>query len=726
MKNSLRLVSPLLLMLLLSVTAAWAQQRQLTSASQLKEQIQKMLAIESNSSTPAEIKEVNRVLLAGRRAQLRELLQQRLDALLKYRADLVDSMTPDLDAALRKEINGLIAELREVGSVPVERPTRRRATHAIFANEVSATAAEVPKSAGLTLEGVPPSDPVQAAVSDKVEISAANLVTSETPDASVRVTDPDVMTLRVTVTDDKGAKVFPKEGNYKEVKVEGRGSRTDQAIDIEVKEGKNTITVIGVRNDGQLLQAKPFEVTRKAAPTVAAKDGEKKTEATTTKIKINEPKKGEIYRNAERIPLRVTVDTSKEDKDKIETVQLVVSNKMKPVLQDSDTIKITYGEESNAKAKESVVNLRLLNGENDVTLFNYDADRNPKNATTMKITCSGDNCGTLPPVSTIPSNNMHMRAVVGLEQAGASSAESDNRPFLDLFFFGPLRYGNTCKGRSGNLTPGSDDCYPVWSTWGNVRFSSVPQQISAFGALASSFVSPLAEGRLTELVQGFNFMAGVDRYLFSTDKDFISPIPGVRFRSSVYLTAGFGAISPLTPQRSAQIFRIPAATNPQQVEFLRDFPEAARPGAEFIAFVAPERDRFLRQYYGGLRFKTHFIDKEGNVINRFPAILDATFGQSESVTGGRLRGPVFRLEAFYPFPIKEASFLYFYGSAFMKVGGKKSIKTPFILTAAESTVQLTQDNVVITTRQLDRDFFRIGIGVNLTDLFNRQRPPDAR
>ncbi|HKG14793.1 MAG TPA: hypothetical protein VKB12_15810 [Pyrinomonadaceae bacterium] len=164
---------------------------------------------------------------------------------------------------------------------------------------------------------------------------------------------------------------------------------------------------------------------------------------------------------------------------------------------------------------------------------------------------------------------------------------------------------------------------------------------------------------------------------------------------------------------------------------------------KYIAFVFPDRDRFLRQFYAGVRFKTFYYEKDGSLINRFPAVLDVMLGQNEAVTGGKLkndvsddngriigrkRSYVLRLEAFYPFPIKEASFLYLYGTAMMKVGGGGvKINTPLFLDPAAGDISITSNDVFIApTLQSNRDYYRFGIGVNLNDLFNRKPPPEEQ
>jgi hypothetical protein len=249
----------------------------------------------------------------------------------------------------------------------------------------------------------------------------------------------------------------------------------------------------------------------------------------------------------------------------------------------------------------------------------------------------------------------------------------------------------------------------------------------------------LAEGKLTNsLIQSFDFLAGLDVRVFGSNKYSLGILPKIRQRTEFYFVGGGGAISPLTTTKSAnsQIFAVPTTTSSQRDLFVARYGEVAA-SKKYIAFVFPERDRFLRQFYGGVRFKTYYYDKDETLINRFPAIVDVMFGQNEAVTGGQLkadviddhgkvigrkRAYVIRVEAFYPFPIKEASFLYLFGTAMMKIGnGGVKINTPLILDTAPSSVLVTSDDVFVTpTLQTNRDLYRIGIGVNLIDLFNRK------
>ncbi|MGH9969808.1 MAG: Ig domain-containing protein [Pyrinomonadaceae bacterium] len=313
-------------------------------------------------------------------------------------------------------------------------------------------------------------------------------------------------------------------------------------------------------------------------------------------------------------------------------------------------------------------------------------------------------------VSSIPLNSLNTRAIVGFEQVGASASDSSSKPFLDFFFTAPLWF----KQESDELSR--------LSLWGNIRLAAVPSQVTTLGVLPTTFVNQVSDGKLSELIQGFDFNVGPEMRLHST-KSFFSLIPGVKQRIDVYLAGGFGAISPLNPKQreNVQIFTVPLTTSPQYEEFKSRFPEAAASGKPYVAFTFPERDRFLRQYYAGLRFKTHFSNG-GGIINRFPAIFDLMVGRNEAVTGGKLEHAVLRMEGFYPLPIKNADFLYIYGTAMMKLGGGGvKITKPIFLDTPGSTVGLSSpDLFIVPNRQNNSDYYRVGVGVDLTKLFNRK------
>jgi len=304
-----------------------------------------------------------------------------------------------------------------------------------------------------------------------------------------------------------------------------------------------------------------------------------------------------------------------------------------------------------------------------------------------------------------PLSSMNKRFIVGFEQTGAASTESQSRPFFDLFINTPITKATITERAR-------------FSIWGDVRLTSTPEQVKAFGDVSANPVASITGGKLNQLALSFDFVVGPEIKI----SDF--------GHTNVSFIGAFGAVSPLSPKQSAQIFQVPDPASSQADTFFKQYPGAK--GRQFIGFITPDRDRFLRQYFGGLRFKTYAYkaatrDKDGRIIkdeqpeDYFPAMLDVTFGQSEAVTGGRLHKFVVGIDGFYPLPFKDndkRKFLYLFGSAKFKAGGPKTITTPFILDTAASSISITDPKVFIADpTQSNRDVFRIGLGVDLIELF---------
>ncbi len=429
----------------------------------------------------------------------------------------------------------------------------------------------------------------------------------------------------------------------------------------------------------------------------------------------------------------------------------------------SDTVDI---QDKNEEArKEFPVSVRIIKGTNTIAFFN-EADRKElKQRDAIDVVCEGDHCPENFDVAQFSSSGQNRRVIVGFEQAGGSSALSETKPVLDFFFMLPFIFDpqRRCAKLPDNPTEAQriiyDDCVarnlrrrqePRLGFWGDVRLAATPDQIAAAQVFPTSLVNQVDKPKSIDLVQSFDFLAGVEGKLKSATGTFLSPIPGLRQKMVLYFAAGAGAISPLTTRKeSIQIFNVPGVNDARRAEFINRY-GTPPDGKEFIAVVPIDRDRFLRQWYGGLRLKTFYCDDSecNRFKNSFPAIVDFMFGQNEAVTGGsrkhggtldpnnpdKLIGQknayVLRVDGFYPFPIKEASFIYFYGTAIMKVGGGGAkITTPLFLDNPGTTVEISDPKVympptnILRLQQPDRDYYKFGVGVNLTDLLNRKSSP---
>jgi len=318
-----------------------------------------------------------------------------------------------------------------------------------------------------------------------------------------------------------------------------------------------------------------------------------------------------------------------------------------------------------------------------------------------------------------------LRTIVGFEQAGVSAAESKQNFFFDLLYDRPL---------GPRVDP---DLGAALRGWGNLRISSVPQQVTTSVAqFAADFAQQVGNLKVNQVAQSFEFLGGIEYRLLPVppkkEKDqreksrqdaigyAIAPPFNTNLREvvSLNLIVGGGVITPLTPQDSVKIFDVP--TN--QPSFLTQYPQAN--GKQFVAFTLPDRNRFFRQAYAGFRLKSHFLGDTARV--RYPETFDITYGFNESITGGQIHGGVLRLEGFVPIPYAPASWIYFFGTGMFKPGGHAVTTSPFLLQAAPAGTLPTDPNaVVITTPQANRDYYRIGMGVDFIELVKNwgKKPP---
>jgi hypothetical protein len=364
--------------------------------------------------------------------------------------------------------------------------------------------------------------------------------------------------------------------------------------------------------------------------------------------------------------------------------------------------------------------IRVVEGDNRVTVFDAQDIGNPEKRATVMVRCTGSKCGYVD-----SGSSQTVRMSVGFEQAGASSATSETKPFLDFFFTTPLRFMGA-------------EQIPRLSAWGLIRLSTTPEQTAAAGAFPSNLINQVSQTRETiGLVQSFDYLAGVEWRVFGTDGKYLGLGSNAR-KAHFYLVAGGGAINPLSSQKeTVQIFRVPDAGSSQRELFVSRFGTEAA-AKSFIGFVFPERDRFLRQFYGGLRLKTFDCEDAActRYRNRFPATFDFMVGQNEAVTGGRLKNDitddtgkiigrkrswVLRFDAFLPLSVRGAAFN-LYGTALLKVGnGGVRITTPLFLDQAPGEILITNPNVFVAPNlQLDRDYYKIGVGFDLMRLILRQ------
>jgi hypothetical protein len=153
-----------------------------------------------------------------------------------------------------------------------------------------------------------------------------------------------------------------------------------------------------------------------------------------------------------------------------------------------------------------------------------------------------------------------------------------------------------------------------------------------------------------------------------------------------------------------------------------------------IAFAPQDRTSFLAKDIVGVRIIDRLSTNaaSGCQVNSADTridtcargITDFTVGQDADITGGYMRHLVFKTNFVYP--IRKAGGLYIFGSAAIRMEHNKD-SNPLILTqttiatsagsATPGQVTIPSSSIfVLPLRQSDRDFYRIGIGVDLASI----------
>jgi hypothetical protein len=300
--------------------------------------------------------------------------------------------------------------------------------------------------------------------------------------------------------------------------------------------------------------------------------------------------------------------------------------------------------------------------------------------------------------------NRNIRLLVGLEQAGANSAQSETQPFIDLFVNVPL---------------GKRNALPQASLFTNFRLASSPKQEVANLALPSSLGAFLPGGNqfnnVNNLVKSFQVKVGLERAFIYGENLTISGMFGV------------GATSSLSSQNSAQVFKIPRLANGEVTpEFKAAFPDITDfTGKQNIILVSGERDRFLRNWFVGARVKYNFF------ADTYPANLDLTFGQDEVITS-KLKGIVFKMEGFMPIPVKKWKYVFIGASFNSRLTRRVNIFTPQLFLEPVANFNLFDNSNIIRNvsdtpfATSNRDNYSLRIGFDLAYFLNKKDNEDQK
>jgi hypothetical protein len=119
-----------------------------------------------------------------------------------------------------------------------------------------------------------------------------------------------------------------------------------------------------------------------------------------------------------------------------------------------------------------------------------------------------------------------------------------------------------------------------------------------------------------------------------------------------------------------------------------------------------------------------FYDEYGNPLPA-PAMVTASLGQHELVSGGKLRGVVGNFEGFYPFRLKTPALTVFlFGRANLRLASHAVESQPIVLQRAKDAsgqqdIPISDPGVVIIAEPSRRDMYTIGVGMDFASLLGK-------
>ena len=325
------------------------------------------------------------------------------------------------------------------------------------------------------------------------------------------------------------------------------------------------------------------------------------------------------------------------------------------------------------------------------------------------------------------------RLVIGVDASGASSSDTQQKFFVAADLNTPLRFFSRHR----------DPLESRFWVFFSPRISSQPRDtaISSLDTSGSFFNSILGENPKS-LVQSVDLLSGLEMAL-------IKPRDGIPFWGAYRNTHGrigmswvmaWGISSPFVFNDSGGQSTQFVINDSIRARFNNQFqvmdPMMMTVSQTNILFVEQERSRFFRKFYAGLRFKTYFFSDRVSgecddqrtsqadpkpcyaLYSQFPGIFDLTFGQDETVTGGRLRDVVFRADAVYPLPFAPG--FHIYGSVYSALT-KNETRNPILLQPAQTPLAL--DNILLAIQPVpvrNRDYYRIGMGFDLVQFLRKR------
>lgn len=317
-----------------------------------------------------------------------------------------------------------------------------------------------------------------------------------------------------------------------------------------------------------------------------------------------------------------------------------------------------------------------------------------------------------------PYSSLFGSFIGGAEQSGYSSDNINTNAFISAYIRSAYWWGGheralALSGRVRLLSAPQQSAPNIVATLSNPSNTISQTSLTSVGAVIDYSIGP--EIRLWQWnasggqVSRFSLIGGIGETTpLTTPSPAILNVPAYNTTDCTNLISRYiGSTTPLTS----------GANLPTPACLENPIPASAPTAYKYIAYTQQRRTNFLFKWGGGIRF-THIYPAKATGGSPYSGMLDLTLGQDQTITGGALSGVVFKMDAQYPLPFSSLSAIYFFGSTSVRIARNQNDPTITMTSTTGAPAIPDPSILVLSTEQPNRDFYRFGIGLNLTDVFS--------
>jgi len=331
-------------------------------------------------------------------------------------------------------------------------------------------------------------------------------------------------------------------------------------------------------------------------------------------------------------------------------------------------------------------------------------------------------------------NPLGITIVGGYEQGYSSSESSNSDGFLAFYGRRLFPVGNG-----------------LWGPFYSVRLQTAPVASGTDGVV-SVLTNPtggVTTAKLSAVGQAVDLNVGIETHLFDRNEGqtsfdwifgggFVTPVLGNQVQQAFTMPT-LGTVECTSLQANLK----PTLAKPQYANISTTAPTGASgrscfwntavptpgtggspatPGTMIntLAYATPDRTNFFGKAYTGLKIVNRWPLGSGQSqcpCERGQAVF--ALGQNASITGGYMRHLVFTIDVIHPLPVPSVKYIYFFGSISKRLFDNTPAQISPIVLAAVTPVPTASSasTLMLPLTQPDRDFYRIGGGISLNQIF---------